>query len=291
MAPFPTGPLPRAIGPYLVTEKLGAGGMANVYRARHSVTGDEVALKLLALHLEGQPAARARFQHEAALVLGLRHPHILPVYDYGEDSDLPYLVMRLLGGQSLAERLESALLDAAEAARIVRQLAGALDFAHARGIVHRDVKPANVLLDEAGALFLADFGIAAVIGETTPGEFVGTAAYAAPEQCLGEAVSGASDQYALGVIAFEMLTGRRPFEGPTALAVLSQHIDAQPPDPLALNPALPSAVRSVCARALAKQPAQRYRLAADFSAALDAALDISAPPNACPPNTRLSLYN
>jgi len=279
MSPFSTGPLPRAIGPYLVTEKVGAGGMANVYRARHSATRDEVALKLLALHLENQPAARARFRHEAALVLGLRNPHILPVFDYGEDGDLPYLVMRLLGGQSLADRLKGAPLDPAEAARIVRQLAGALDFAHARGIIHRDVKPANVLLDEAGTPYLADFGIAAVIGETTPGEFVGTAAYAAPEQCLGEAVSAASDQDALGVIAFEMLTGRRLFEGPTALAVLAQQIDAEPPDPLALNPALPSAVRSVFARALAKQPAQRYRLAVDFSAALDAALGISAPPN------------
>lgn len=279
MSPFPTGPLPRPIGPYLVTEKIGAGGMANVYRARQIATGEEMALKVLALHLEQQPAARARFQHEAALVRLLRHPRILPVYDYGEDEDIPYLVMRLLGGRSLADRLNGAPLDPADAARYVRQLAAALDFAHAHGIIHRDVKPANVLLDDEGAPYLADFGIAAVIGAATPGEFVGTAAYASPEQCLGEPVSAASDQYALGVIAFEMLTGRRPFEGPTALAVLSQHIDAEPPDPLAINPALPQAVRPVLKTALAKQPAQRYRLAADFSAALDAALSRVTPPD------------
>lgn len=279
MPPLPTGPLPRPIGPYLVTGKIGAGGMANVYRARHSINGEEVALKLLALHLEHQPAVRARFQHEAALVQSLQHPHILPVYDYGEDGDIPYLAMRLLDGQSLADRLNGAPLPIEQVAQIVRQLAEALVFAHTRQIIHRDVKPANVLLDDDGTPYLADFGIAAMIGETTPGEFVGTAAYASPEQCLGEPVSAASDQYALGVIAFEMLTGRRPFEGPTALTVLSQHIAAEPPDPWALNPALPQAVSHILQKALAKTSEARYTHALEFSAALDFALNTPSPPD------------
>lgn len=274
MPPFPTGPLPRPIGPYLVISKIGAGGMANVYHARHAQTGDEVALKVLALHLEQQPEARARFREEAALVQSLRHPHILPVYDYGEDGDIPYLVMRLLGGRSLRDLLAGAPLAMADAARYVRQLAGALAAAHACGIVHRDVKPANVLLDDEGAPYLADFGIAAVLGEATPGEFIGTATYASPEQCMGEPVGPASDQYALGVIAFELLTGRRPFEGPTALSVLSQHLTAAPPDPRAFNRALPDATRAVFETVLAKQPAQRYTDALAFSAALDRALGI-----------------
>lgn len=279
MSPFPTGPLPRPIGPYLVTEKIGAGGMANVYRARHIETGAEVAIKVLALHLEQQPAARARFEHEAALLLGLRHPHILPVYDFGEDGDIPYLVMRLLGGRSLKDELRAAPLDLAQAATWVRQLAGALDYAHARGVIHRDVKPANVLLDGESVPFLADFGVATVIGaaQETAGEFVGTAAYAAPEQCRGEPAVRASDQYALAVVAYEMLTGRRPFSGPTALAVMAQHIGDAPPDPLAINRALPHAVRRVLAQALAKQAAARYPSALAFSRALDRALDLAAP--------------
>ena len=275
MSPFPTGPLPRPIGPYLVVGKIGEGGMANVYRARHARTGDEVALKVLALHLEQQPEARTRFRDEAARIQSLRHPHILPVYDYGEDGDIPYLAMRLLSGRSLRDLLTGAPLHPADVARIVWQLAGALVAAHAHGIVHRDVKPANVLLDDESAPYLADFGIAAVLGEATPGEFVGTPAYASPEQCLGEPVTPASDQYALGVIAFEMLTGRRPFEGPTALNVLSQQVSAPPPDPLALNPALPPGIRAVFETALAKQPARRYPNATAFSAALDSALGIN----------------
>lgn len=279
MSPFPTGPLPRPIGPYLVTEKIGAGGMANVYRARHTETGAEVAIKVLALHLEQQPAARARFEHEAALLLGLHHAHILPVYDFGADGDIPYLVMQLLGGRSLKDELHGVPLDPAQTAIWIRQLAGALDYAHARGVIHRDVKPANVLLDGEGAPFLADFGVATVIdaAQQAPGEFVGTAAYAAPEQCRGEPAVRASDQYALAVVAYEMLTGQRPFGGPTALAVIAQHIGDAPPDPLALNPALPRAVRPVLARALAKSPAARYPSTRAFSRALDAALDLTTP--------------
>lgn len=289
MAPFPTGPLPRPIGPYLVTEKIGAGGMANVYRARHTKTGAEVAIKVLALHLEQQPAARARFEHEAALLLGLRHPHILPVCDFGEDGDIPYLVMRLLAGRSLKDELQAAPLDPAQSATWVRQLSSALDYAHAREIIHCDVKPANVLLDSDGAPFLADFGVATVIdaAQETQGTFVGTAAYAAPEQCRGEPAVRASDQYALAVVAYEMLTGRRPFSGPTALAVMAQHIGDAPPDPLAINPALPRGVRQVLTRALAKQAAARYPSALEFSAALDRALGLTPPADSHPKESLL----
>lgn len=283
MTPFPTGPLPRPIGPYIVTEKIGTGGMANVYRAQHGVTGEPVAIKVLALHLEGQPEARARFRHEAALLLDLRHPHILPVYDYGEDGDVPYLVMRLLSGRSLADWLRETTPDFADAARLVRQLAGALDYAHARGVIHRDVKPGNVLFDADGTPFLADFGVATVLDQAAgydaaPGEFVGTAAYASPEQCLGVPLTGASDQYALAVVAYQMLAGRRPFDGPTALAVISLHLSEPLPDPLAHNPALPGVVRPVLERALAKRPEERYPSVLAFSRALDAALGLAVTP-------------
>ncbi|NLE52586.1 MAG: serine/threonine protein kinase [Chloroflexi bacterium] len=272
MPPLPTGPLPRPIGPYLITGKIGAGGMANVYRARHSETGKDVALKLLALHLEQQPEARARFRHEAALAQSLRHPNILPVYDYGEDGDIPYLAMQLLGGDTLADRLTGAPFSVDDATQIVRQLALALFYAHRHGVIHRDIKPANILLDDEGTPYLADFGIAAVIGETTPGEFVGTAAYASPEQVLGEPVTEASDQYSLGVLAFELLTGQRPFTGPTALAVLSQRLTDPALDPRTINPALPEPVSRVFWQALSKYPTSRFPSVFHFSSSLDLAL-------------------
>lgn len=273
-----TGPLPATIGRYLVRERIGAGGMATVYRAYDSHHQREVALKVLAAHLADVDPARARFARESNALQGLSHPHILPVYDVGEENGVPFMVMALLPGQSLADRMGGKPLPIAEVARITRQIASALDYAHEHGIIHRDIKPTNILIDADGKPFLADFGVAflddAGARLTEDGAFVGTVAYASPEQCRGETVDANTDIYSLAVVVFEMLTGRRPFEGASSLAVMKQHMNEPPPNPIAYNPALPVKLYTVLARALAKLPDHRYPSALRFSDELNTVLGI-----------------
>ena len=274
-----TGPLPAAIGPYVIVDKIGSGGMATVYRARHPDDGQEVALKVLAIHLADRLEGRQRFEREARVLLSLNHPHILPVFDYGEDAGTPYLVMRLMSGQSLAGVLRGRPLPAIRITDYTRQISQALDYAHNQGIIHRDVKPTNILIDHQGKLFLADFGVASAAeigGErlTTTGAFLGTVAYASPEQCKGEPLGRPSDIYGLAVMVYEMCTGRRPFEAESSLALMKSQIHAPIPNPLGLNADLPADVYPVLVRALAKLPNARYPSAMKFSEALDEAFGI-----------------
>lgn len=265
-----------AVGPYELVDRLGTGGMAGVYRARLPGDGQAaLAIKVLPLRSTDRAAQRQRFLREAQMTSRLRHPHILPVYDYGESSGKLYLVMKLVNGGTLAERIARGPLEPGEVAAILTQVAGALDYAHARGVIHRDIKPQNILFDAGGDAYLSDFGIAqpgtCAGPEEAPG-FTGTVAYASPEQCRGEELTPTSDLYALGVVVYEMLTGTLPFQGSTPLAVMRQHLTEPVPDPRAANPALPPGVTAVLDKALTKRPSARYRSAASFSGALNRAL-------------------
>jgi serine/threonine protein kinase len=277
-----TGPLPGTIGEYQIAGKIGSGGMATVYRAHDPDNRVQVAIKVLAVHLEDDENSRKRFEREANTLIHLNHPHILPVYAYGEDGGTPYLVMRLLSGRSLADLLKDGPLPVEQIGRFTRQIAGALDYAHARHVIHRDVKPGNVLLDDQDNPYLADFGAVYFIDAgpgarlTSDGRFVGTAAYASPEQCEGRELGRPADIYSLAVMVFQMATGRLPFEAPSSLMVIKKQLYEPPPNPLAFNPDLPIQLYHVLAKALAKDPSARYPSAMKFSEAVDEALGLHA---------------
>ncbi len=243
--------------------------MGVVYRAHHLRLERVVALKLLPPDLAANAGFRERFACESRLAAAIDHPHIIPLYDAGTADGLLYLTMRFVDGQDLGELLgRSGPLDIERAISIVGQVAGALDAAHARGLVHRDVKPANVLVASgAGAestdhCYLTDFGLtrdtAAERRLTNPGEFVGTIDYAAPEQIRGRPAAGTVDQYALGCLLYECLTGRPPFDHPTDLEIMRAHIDERPPAVSSKRDDVPKGIDGVVARALAKSPQERF---------------------------------
>ncbi len=277
------------VGPYELLDRLGSGSAGQVYRARIAGEGPAaLAIKVVPLQSPQRSAQRQRFLREAQTATRLRHPHILPVYDYGESNGQLYLVMKLVEGGTLADRIAQGPLPPGEVMAILTQIAGALDYAHARGVIHRDIKPQNILFDSAGDAYLSDFGIAQPdprVGTQSTAGFFGTAAYASPEQCRGEELTSASDLYALGVVTFEMLTGTLPFQGATRLAIMRQHLHHPPPDPCALLPTLPAAAGDVVRRALSKRPSARYRSAASFSGAFSRALysALITPPPTPPP--------
>ncbi|NNJ09706.1 serine/threonine protein kinase [Chloroflexales bacterium ZM16-3] len=261
----------QMIGRYQVIAELGRGGMATVYRAVDPQVGREVAIKVLPRALLHDPEFRARFQREAEALSRLEHPAIVPVYDVGEHDGQPFLVMRLMAGGSLADRLAQGPLGLAETARIIGELAPALDDAHAAGIVHRDLKPANILFDQRGRPYLADFGIVKLSEATsqlTGGGSIGTPDYMAPEISRPGGLTPLVDIYALGVTAFQMLAGRTPYHADTPMGVLVAHITEPIPDLRQLRPDLPAAAHAFVARALAKSPAERYQSAADLAAGL-----------------------
>jgi len=212
-------PAGSTFGPYRILGPLGRGGMASVYRARDPALERDVALKVLPAEFLHDAAFADRFRQEARVAGRLEHPHIVPVHAFGIEQGAPWMAMRLVTGGSLAERVRRGPMAPRVVAALLRDVAGALDYAHERGIVHRDVKPANVLLDEAGRAYLADFGVARMLEGssvvTTTGMIQGTPSYMAPEQAMGEKVDRLADVYALGVVAFECLTGRVPYTGTT----------------------------------------------------------------------------
>jgi hypothetical protein len=263
------------LGPYRIISPVGEGGMAAVYRAYQPSFDRMVALKVLPPQLALQPEFVARFNREARVIAKLVHPHILPVYDFGHAQGYTYLVMPFVQGCTLAQLIASGPLPLPRLTTILTQLADALDYAHARGVVHRDIKPANVLLDQTGHCLLTDFGLAQVMEEATrftrPGEAIGTPAYMSPEQACGEKVDQRSDIYSLGVVLFEMATGRVPYAADTPVATVMKHIHDPLPSARALNPALPEAVDHVIGQAMAKDPAARFATAGQMAAALQAA--------------------
>ena len=250
--------------------------MGEVYRATDSVLGRTVAVKLLSDRYATQEEARARFRREATAAARLSSAaNVVTVFDVAEHDGRPLIVMEFLEGGSVYERLRDRRVSQAEALRWLEQSASALDRAHAHGVIHRDVKPANLLLDLDGNAHVTDFGIASTTGDdtlTAPGTILGTAGYLAPEQARGEPATAASDRYALGVVGFELLTGRRPFAGDTPTTEAFAHLHAEIPSAVALDPTLPREVDDVFQRALAKDPAARPDTALEFVADLRGAL-------------------
>ena len=263
------------------------GGMADVYRATDSVLGRVVAIKVLADRYAADDDFRTRFTREALTAASLSHPNVVTIFDVGEFEGTPFIVMEYLGGGSLADRLREGRVPRDTAIAWLDQAAGALDAAQAAGIVHRDVKPSNLLLDDDGEVHVSDFGIARAAAHdplTSTGTILGSSGYMAPEQARGKPATGASDRYALGCVAFELLTGRRPFEAesPTAEAML--HASEPPPRASELEPSVPTAVDAVLLRALAKNADARPPSAKSFVSGLREALrDDNAPTRLIPP--------
>ena len=274
----------RAFGAYDIQREVGRGGMGVVYLATDRRLGRRVALKVIVPELAADAQFRQRFEREARVAATLEHPHVVPVYEAGEQDGSLFIAMRFIDGRDLATEVrDHGALAPDRLARIVLQVAGALDAAHRSGVVHRDVKPANVLLtgtSEDEQAYLTDFGLtreaASESGLTLTGQWVGTVDYAAPEQILGEPTDARSDVYALGCLAFQALTGQPPFRGAPA-ARLFAHMNDPPPSACAARPALRAEVDAALARALAKKPDDRFQSAGDLGRALAAALAGVAP--------------
>jgi len=266
----------KTLGGYGLVEELGKGGMAVVYKAYQSKLERWVAVKVLdPVYTSEDSEVLTRFRREAKAVAQLRHPNILTVYDYGEEDGLAYIVMEYVKGGTLKDRLTGDPLDKQRAVHLGMAVGRALAFAHGQGIVHRDVKPANILLPSEDWPLLADFGLVklqqARRALTQPGMALGTPAYTAPEQALGETSDHRADVYALGVVLFEMVTGHLPFESDRPFEVLLMHINDEPPRPRDLVPDIPEPVESIILRALAKSPDDRYTDMNDMVAGLEAA--------------------
>lgn len=266
----------RQIGKYKIIEEVGRGGFGTVYRARDTLLDREVALKVLHPQLLIDPDFLARFQQEARTAAALKHPHIVTIHELGEAEGVWYIAMEFLEGRPLDRLIRSeGSLAPDQALTIARDIGAALDYAHGRRLVHRDVKPSNILIDAEGWATLTDFGLvrAALLStlSTTMG-LIGTPAYMSPEQCEGEELDGRSDLYALGVVLYETLTGKVPFRAETPLAVMRGHTDKAPPSPRDLNPALAMEVEPVLLKALAKKRDERYQSGAALADALDQAL-------------------
>jgi serine/threonine-protein kinase len=270
----------REFGPYRIVEPLGEGGMASVYKGYQANMDRYVALKVLPRHFANDAEFVARFEQEAKVLARLRHPHILPVHDYGHVDSFTYLVMPFIESGTLINVLNKDPLPLTNIERIISQVGDALDYAHTQGIIHRDVKPSNVLVDERGNCMLVDFGIAKIVegsnNLTQTGGILGTPAYMAPEQGRGGAVDARIDIYALGVILYEMATGRVPFKAETPIAVMVKHLNDPLPPPHALNPKLPSQVEQVILKAMAKNPEDRFATAGDMVRALKTAVAAAA---------------
>ncbi|MBG6065756.1 serine/threonine-protein kinase [Micromonospora ureilytica] len=273
-------------GRYRLDERVATGGMGDVWRASDLILGRQVAVKVLLPALVSDPDFIARFRAEARIMAALRHPGIVQVFDCGED-DLPgggradYLVMEFVAGEPLSKRIEAAgRLDVAETMSIVAQAAAALNAAHRGGIVHRDVKPSNLLVQEDGTVVLVDFGVARstdITSITSTNAVPGTALYMAPEQAAGRPVSGATDIYALGAVTYCCLTGSPPFTGDNPLQVAVRHLDDEPPE---LPHDIPEAVRALVSRALAKDPLERFSSGSAMSEAARTAVTGGEPPTA-----------
>jgi serine/threonine protein kinase len=289
----------KQLGAYLIQAKIGEGGMAQVYKGYHTRLRRDVAIKVIAPQIAVQAGFRERFEREAQLVANLNHPNIVTVYDFGEVGSITYLVMQYVGGGTLRDLLQRAgSLEPRQAVQYIIQIARALHHAHQHGIVHRDIKPQNMLIasNDANTALLSDFGIARLFSSsigpdtipavdsgasasdgalTSAGQFLGTIDYMAPEQVRQQPVDARTDIYALGIVLFQLLTGRLPYSSTTSQGMLFQHAYGTPLSARELVPTIPAALEQIIYRALAKDPEQRYQTAEEMAAALEA---VFAPP-------------
>jgi serine/threonine protein kinase len=270
------------LGPYQITAPLGAGGMAEVYRARDIRLERTVAIKILPAHLSSDPTRKLRFEREAKTISSLNHPHICTLHDIGSQDGIDYLVMECVEGETLAKRLEKGLLPLEQVLKYGAQIADALDKAHRAGIVHRDLKPGNIMVTSTGVKLL-DFGLAkptagvsaatqTAVVPTSPvtqeGTVVGTFQYMSPEQVEGKEVDGRSDIFSLGAVLYEMLTRKRAFEGKSQLSVASAILEKEPAAISAVKPMTPPALDHAIRKCLAKTPDDRWQSASDVAGEL-----------------------
>ena len=263
------------VGQYSIFEEIGRGGMSTVHRATQASIGREVAIKVLLGSLVTQdPTFLDRFHREVQVTAHLQHPHILPVYDFGETNGHPYIVMSYVKGGTLSDRIRQGPMSLSEVLPILSQVADALDFSHSKGVIHRDFKPSNVLLDEEGNVYLTDFGLAKVSDaalELTGSALVGTPDYMAPDLASADGLSPAVDIYAVGVTLFQMLTGHVPFKASTPMGTLMAHLSQPVPDLRVERPDLPEVVQQIITTAMAKKAEDRYPTAGALAEALRAA--------------------
>jgi serine/threonine-protein kinase len=282
----------KKIGRYEIREPLGKGAMADVYRAYDPSLGREIALKVLLPQLAQDNEITVRFREEARVAAALRHPNIIEVYDYGEENGRYYMAMTYIASGTLADLIkERGALPLEQVTALLVPIADALHYAHEMNVVHRDIKPGNILIDERSRPMLADFGIAYAVRDTDltlPGTMFGTAPYMSPEQAVGGQATCSSDIYALGIVLYEALTGRKPFQG-ALVSVLAQHAHESPPPPRSLNPAISRAVEAVVLQALAKKPEARFATAGEMARALQAAASGKAMPRGTLLESRLFL--
>lgn len=282
------------LGPYRILERIGQGGMGTVYKAYRSGMDRLVAIKVVSAVWDDNPILSERFRQETRLITKLEHRAIVPVYDVGEYKDFLYLVMRYLQAGTVRDILQRGPLPLADAARLIAEVASALDYAHASGIIHRDVKPSNILIDKQGHAYLTDFGMAKSMMTsaeiTRTGDSVGTPAYMAPEQSMGRAVSPQTDIYALGVMLYEMATGRVPFQSEMPIVQAMMHVHSTPPAPRSINPEVSEEVEWVILKSLEKNPLGRFDSAGKLAHTLNLAIEHSAArtPNPVPPDLILS---
>src|ERR1700676_1834582 len=272
------------LGPYEILDAIGAGGMGEVYRAKDKRLDRTVAIKILPAHLSSDPVRKQRFEREAKTISSLNHPHICVLYDVGHQEGIDYLVMECVEGETLAKRLEKGPLPLDQVVKFGGQIADALDKAHRSGVVHRDLKPGNIMLTPTGAKLL-DFGLAkpaaplasvatltAAVTQSSPmteeGTIVGTFQYMSPEQVEGKEVDGRSDIFSLGVVLYEMVTGKRAFEGKSQLSVASAILEKEPEPISAAKPMTPPALEYAVKKCLAKLPDERWQSASDLASQL-----------------------
>jgi serine/threonine protein kinase len=271
----------KTLGKYQISDRIGSGGMAEVYKAFHPKLERYVTIKVLHSFLAEGEDFLTRFEREARAVASLRHPHIVQIHDFDVEEDNYYMVMEYIDGGTLQAKMvelsrKSRYMPIDQVVSILRQVAEALDYAHKKGIIHRDIKPSNILLDSAGNAYLSDFGIARILGGTqltSTGSLIGTPTYMSPEQGRGDELTPVSDIYSLGVILYELMTGKVPFSSDTTpLAIIHKHLTEMPPEPRLLRPGLPAEAEAVILKALAKDPHQRYQSAGEMVQALEKAL-------------------
>ncbi|CAG0947186.1 partial serine/threonine protein kinase, bacterial, partial [Anaerolineae bacterium] len=266
----------ESVGQFDIVAYVGQGGMATIFKAYQKNLDRYVALKVIHPTLKNDQSFVARLTREAQIVGNLNHPNIVTVYDFIQSESVPFLVLQFIDGKTLKDVLQEHKLSTREVFEILQPVADALTFAHAHGVLHRDVKPSNIMLDKEGHVYLTDFGLARVerSGESTMSHdmLIGSPQYLSPEQAKSETVDARTDVYSLGIVLFEMFTGKPPFSAETPYATIMQQINDPPAAARSINPDVPIAIEQVLARALEKDPNKRYASVRDFARAVENAI-------------------